>query len=112
MSVIKAKRNCGCHHFSESICTSGVGRMMIIFLSGLFEVSPRVGEALNTNFQMRATSGWSDPDGDALVFQFSYKTESDPSARYFSYSAQEDDSFTTQLPTGNKQLSCAIHFQF
>ena len=35
-------------------------------------VEPSVGEALNTNFKLAATEGWSDADGDALQYQFAY----------------------------------------
>ena len=51
-----------------------------------------MGEALNTDFKMSATEGWSDADGDALKFQFSY-TKEDGST--FFYSPQEESSFKT-----------------
>ena len=54
---------------------------------------------------MKASAGWSDPDGDSLVFQFSYTTATGTSPKYFSYSPQADNTFTTQLPTGKRKLS-------
>ena len=70
----------------------------IFFYSlGLFSVTPSNGEALTTEFEFKASEGWSDADGDALKFQFSYTKEDGTT---FFYSPQEESSFKTQLPTG------------
>ena len=65
----------------------------------MFGISPSHGEALNTNFEMKASEGWSDADGDALKFQFSYTTDE---GVYFSYAPQDDNVLKTQLPTGKE----------
>ena len=62
-------------------------------------MSHLVGEALTTMFTMQATEGWSDPDGDSLTFQFSYTN--DVNGNIYKFVPQEDDSFSTTLPTGN-----------
>ena len=48
---------------------------------------------------MKASEGWSDADGDALKFQFSYTTDE---GVYFSYAPQDDNVLKTQLPTGKE----------
>ena len=42
---------------------------------GIFTIEPKEGEALNTDFKMKAAEGWSDADGDALNYQFAYKKD-------------------------------------
>ena len=65
-------------------------------------MTPVKGEALVTKFVMSAAEGWSDPEGGPLKFQFGYrkKEEEDIEGNYFSYATQQDNSFTTVLPTG------------
>ena len=63
-------------------------------------MTPSSGEALNTDFKMSATQGWSDPDGDTIKFQFAYKSDGEADAKYFSYPPQTAPTFSTQLPTG------------
>ena len=63
-------------------------------------VTPLVGEALNTDFKMSATEGWSDADGDTLQYQFGYTKDTTVDAKYFAFTPQAESSFTSQLPTG------------
>ena len=65
-------------------------------------MTPSNGEALTTEFELKASEGWSDADGDALKFQFSYTKEDGTT---FFYSPQEGSSFKTQLPTGKRVVT-------
>ena len=82
----------------------------LLFYLGVFTVTPLVGEALNTNFKMSATEGWSDADGDTLQYQFAYTSDTTADAKYFSYTPQAESSFTSQLPTGVCQVNTILNF--
>ena len=75
--------------------------------SGVFTVTPVKGEALSTKFVMSATEGWSDPEGAQVKFQFAYRMKEDANEEgsYFVYALQQDNSFTTMLPSGKHFLN-------
>lgn len=66
--------------------------------TGLFQVTPSTGVALNTTFTMSAAGGWTDPDNDELQFEFSYTKDG---KKNILRSAATDNSIAAQLPTGD-----------
>ena len=69
----------------------------MFFHSGVLNVTPLSGTALDTSFEMTAPEGWVDPDGDRLSYIFGFKTAD----RVVLFTSQVETISTTQLPPGN-----------
>ena len=57
---------------------------------------------MTTDFKMSASVGWTDPDGDDILFQFAYAAQNDDGTlgTFIAAAPQPSGVFSRQFPTG------------